>query len=76
VEGLVGRLRADQGLLVAWRGFKGTTRSEARGSFFTVRLWDAEDVLDQLFAVYDELPDEWRSRVPLQRVWTLVQGSE
>ncbi len=72
LHGVMTRFNADQGLLVAWGGFRGTARSEARDSYFTLRLWDAEDLLDQLFDVYERLPDDVRSELPLQRVWTLV----
>jgi restriction system protein len=76
LKGVMESFRADQGLLVAWRGFKGTVRNESRGSFFSVRLWDATDVLDALFAVYERLPDDVRSQLPLQRIWSLVPPEE
>lgn len=67
---------ANQGLLVAWRGFRGTVREEARGQFFDVRLWDADDLLDALYGAYESLPDEVRSHLPLKRVWALVPMGE
>lgn len=76
LRGLVTSLGADQGLLVAWRGFKGTVRSEARSEYFKIRLWDAEDLLTALFRVYEQLPDDVRSQIPLQRVWALVPSPE
>lgn len=73
LRGVMESFRGDQGLLVAWRGFKGTVRREARqSSFFAARLWDADDLLDELFEVYERLPDELRSELPLKRVWALV----
>lgn len=72
LRGVVESFRADQGLLVAWRGFKGKVRQEARQSYFAARLWDAEDLLDELFSIYGELPDDLRSQLPLQRLWALV----
>lgn len=53
LRGLVTTLAADQGLLVAWRGFKGTVRTEAKQDYFKMRLWDAEDLLTALFSTYD-----------------------
>jgi len=72
LQGVITKLGAAQGLLVAWGGFRGTARVEARESYFTLRLWDAEDLLDELFQVYEQLPDDIRSEIPLQRVWTTV----
>ncbi len=76
LKGVMESFRAQQGLLVAWRGFKGTLRSESKASVFSVRLWDAGDVIEALFAVYDRLPDDLRTRLPLQQVWTLVPTDE
>ena len=76
LRGVMEDFRADQGLLVAWSGFKGTVRQEARTSHFTIRLWDADDLLDGLFEAYEGLPDAIRSRLPLKRVWALVPEGE
>ena len=76
LRGLVTVLAADQGLLVAWGGFKGTVRTEAKQDYFKMRLWDAEDVLTSLFSVYEELPEDVRSELPLQRLWSLVPSGE
>ena len=62
-------------VLVAWGGFKGTLRAEAKASTFSVRLWDAGDLVEALFDVYPRLPDELRSRLPLQHVWALVPAA-
>jgi restriction system protein len=70
--GVMQDFRADQGLLVAWSGFGGTAKKEARHAHFSIRLWDAEDLMDELFSLFDQLPEELRSELPLQRVWTLV----
>ena len=76
LKGVMEHFRADQGLLVAWRGFKGTVRKESLSSIFTVRLWDATDVLSALFEAYERLPDDVRSQLPLQRTWSLVPPDE
>lgn len=76
LRGLVTSLEADQGLLVAWRGFKGTVRAEAQQNYFKMRLWDAEDLVSALFSVYEGLPASLRSELPLQHVWALVPPSE
>jgi restriction system protein len=76
IFGLKESLEADQGLLVAWGGFRGNVRREARSQHFSMVLWDADDVLNALFGVYDRLREDLRSRLPLKRVWTLVLDSE
>ncbi len=55
-------------------GFKGSVRQEARTSHFAVRLWDADDLLDEVFRHYDALGSELRSRLPLTRVWAVAAG--
>ena len=74
VRGLQGAMaphKADQGLLVAWGGLNKPAIAAIRTDRLTIRVWDAEDVLDHLFAVYDRLPDETRARIPLKRAWVL-----
>jgi restriction system protein len=76
ILGLKESFKADQGLLVAWGGFKGSVRREARPQHFSMVLWDADDLLNALFAVYDQLREDMRSRLPLKRTWTLVLDPE
>lgn len=76
VRGLHGAMashKADQGLLVAWGGLNRSATAEIRSDRLTIRVWDAEDVLDQLFSVYDRLPEDTRTRLPLKRAWVLDQ---
>lgn len=72
LQGAIKTHRVDQGLLVAWGGLAKPAREALRTERLTVRVWDAEDVLDHLFTVYDRLPDELRAQVPLKRVWILI----
>ena len=67
---------ADHGLIVSWSGFTKEAKREARASFFTIRLWDAHDLLDAVYRNYDRLPDEIQARIPLKQVWTLVQDDD
>jgi restriction system protein len=74
IRGLQGAMvghKADQGLLVAWGGLNKPATQTIRTERLTIAVWDAEAVLDHLFAVYDELPDETRARLPLKRAWVL-----
>lgn len=76
LRGTMQAFNAEQGLLVAWNGFRGPVRREARPDHFTVRLWDADDLLAELGKVYDQLADDIRSELPLKRVWALVLEAE
>jgi restriction system protein len=74
VRGLQGAMlsnRSDQCLLVAWGGITKDARREIRTDRLSMRIWTADDLLDQLFDVYEHLPDETRSRIPLKRAWVL-----
>lgn len=72
IFGLKESMNADQGLLVAWGGFKRSVKREARGQHFSMLLWDADDLIDALFDAYGSIRDDVRSRLPLQRMWVLV----
>jgi restriction system protein len=74
VRGLQGAMqqhRADQGLLVAWGGINGPAQREVRTDRLTLRVWDADEIVNRLLAAYDRLPDEMRARIPLTQAWVL-----
>jgi len=68
--------KADEGLLVSWGGFNRPVQQEARLSFFSVRLWDADDLIAAIERTYDRLPKELQAELPLKRVWALVVEEE
>lgn len=70
--GAMTKFGADQGLFVAWGGFKTTVPKEMAPSYFRMRLWTRRDFLEQLFANYDRLDEEIRAELPLKRVWTVA----
>jgi restriction system protein len=75
LRGLQGSMQsfgAEQGLLVCWGGFKRSVLSEARASFFKVRLWDAGELVDALLRNYAKLPKDIQAELPLKPVWALV----
>lgn len=76
LQGTMENFGAETGLLVAWRGFKRGVREEARRRFFKIRLWDSDDLIDRLTAVYERLPAETRDQLPLTQVWTVVSAAE
>ena len=74
--GAMQHVEADQGLLVCWGGFKQTVRDELPRLFFKVRLWDQDDLIDQLLANYDKLDENLRAELPLKRIWTVASADD
>jgi restriction system protein len=69
--GAVEKFRANHGLFVAWNGYKRTVLKELAGSFFKVRLWTGDDLLNALFENYDKLDEDIRAELPLKQMWTI-----
>jgi restriction system protein len=79
LQALIGSIQdtyADHGLIVSWGGFKGAVRRRTNELFFRVRLWGREELLDNLLANYEQLPEDIRADLPLKRTWTLVLDEE
>lgn len=74
--GAMQKFNANEGLFVSWSGFKGNVQKELAQSFFRVRLWSQQDILQQLFASYERLDDKLKAEIPLQRIWALVPPEE
>ena len=72
LKGVMKDFGADQGLLVAWGGFKRTVIAEARRAYFEIRLWDAGNLLNAALSHYDRFSEDLRAELPLKKVWTLV----
>ena len=73
LQGAISTHQADQGLLVAWGGVSQQAQREFRHQRTRIRIWTAEDLLDQLFDVYPQLSDELKNKIPLQRTWILEE---
>ena len=76
LRGAMGKLNARVGLFVSWGGFKGAAEKEKAQSFFEIRLWDANDLIQALLANYERLPDDIQAEIPLKRIWILLPGEE
>ena len=63
---------AEKGLLVSWGGFKKTLVDDAKRRFFEVRLWTAEQLIEEVQRHYSNFPDTLKAELRLKRVWTLV----
>lgn len=67
---------ADQGLFVSWGGFKSTVLKEEPGQFFKVRLWNQDELIEQILKHYDQLDQDIRTELPLKRMWTLASTDD
>lgn len=76
LQGVLGRIGANQGLIVSWAGMNKKAEAEVRREFFKVRVWNADDLIRELTDVYDQLPDDLQAELPLKRIWTLALGDE
>jgi len=73
LQGVMSKVRAKQGLLVAWGGFNNSCVREARDAFFSIRLWDQGNLLEAIFKYYDRFDDELKAELPLKKIWALVK---
>lgn len=72
LQGVMTKVRAEQGLLVSWGGFNPKARQETRDAYFSLRLWDSGSLLEAIFEHYDKFDDETKAELPLKRIWRLV----
>ena len=69
--GAVSKFGAQEGLFVSWSGFKSNVQKELAASFFRVRLWTQKELLEELFAHYEQLDEDIKAELPLKRIWTI-----
>lgn len=69
--GTMSNVGASYGLLVSWSGFKSSVEREIPKQFFKLRLWDANNIIKEIFNHYDKLPIDIRAEIPLKQVWML-----
>lgn len=72
LQGVMSKVRAEQGLLVSWGGFTNSAIQEARDAFFSIRLWDQGALLEEIFKYYEQFGDELKAELPLKRMWGFV----
>ena len=66
LRGNINTFRAQHGLLVSLGGFTKPVHDRNEESFFEIRLWGPDDVVQQLLDTYDALPQDIRSDIPLR----------
>jgi restriction system protein len=75
--GVVGGVTgAQQGLLVAFGGINGPARQLLNNQQFRIKVWDTDELIDNLLVVFERLDPVIASEIPLQRVWTLAAGND
>lgn len=72
LQGILKNFSAEQGLLVSLGGFKSSVLAESRKVYFEIRLWDANDLVQNILDNYGKLREEIRAELPLKRLWALV----
>jgi restriction system protein len=72
LQGVMSAFDTEQGLFVSWGGYRKGVEKEAARQFFKVRLWDADDLVQNLQRYYEQLPETIQAELPLKRIWMLV----
>ena len=70
--GAMQSVNADQGLFVSWSDFKPTVYKEVPVKFFKVRLWNQNDLIEQILANYDKLNQDIKAELTFKRIWTIA----
>ncbi|HEX3658234.1 MAG TPA: restriction endonuclease [Pirellulales bacterium] len=76
LRGAMQTVHATEGLFVSWAGFKSSVDKQAAPSFFSIRLWTQKELLEALFAHYEQLDDDLKAELPLKRIWTVAAKEE
>lgn len=76
LQGAMRTFQADHGLFVAWGGFRQSVDRELPRLFFEIRLWNSDDLLQEIFRLYDKMPGEVQTELPLKRIWVLMPPEE
>jgi restriction system protein len=75
--GVMSGFNVHEGLFVSWGGYtKGVEQQHKKNSFFRVRLWGAEEVIEKVFEHYEKLSADIRADLPLKRIWMLVPDED
>lgn len=72
LQGVMPAFGAERGMIVSWGGFRESVIREARRLFFSMRLWDAGDVVSALQECYEKLPTDLQAEIPLKRIWIVT----
>ena len=67
------KVNATQGLLVAWGGLTKDANQEADNLFFSIRIWEEDDIINEVMKNYEKFGDDLKAELPLKKIWTLVE---
>ena len=76
LSGMMPKYKAEQGLLVAWGGINAQCEKEAKEAFFSIRIWNQQDLLEEIFKHYENFDEELKAELHLKRIWVLVSEEE
>ncbi len=76
LQGVMKNVNAEYGLIVSWSGFNRAVISEAKEKFFFIRMWTADDILENIFKYYDKFSEDFKAELPLKKFWLLVDEDE
>jgi restriction system protein len=76
LNGAKDAFNANRALFVSWGGYTSPAAGMAKTKWFDLRLWTADDLVSEVTAVYELLPEEIRAKLPLRRIWTSAEESE
>ncbi|SRR6266496_1686003 len=74
--GVMATFKANHGLLVSWGGFSDELIREAREKYFTIRLWNSYDIINQILENYEKFSEEFKNKMPLKKIWVLDESEE
>jgi restriction system protein len=58
---------------MAWGGATNEAMREAQDAFFSIRIRDQGNILDEVFKYYQLFDDDLKAELPLKKVCSLVQ---
>ena len=76
LQGNIQGFGAQHGLLVSLSDFRRSVRNENERSFFQIRLWGPQELVERLLETYESLPADIRADIPLQSRRVLVESED
>ncbi len=76
LKGVMRDYRATHGILVSFGGFKNSIIQENKNDHFDIRLWNTNNVINELLTNYNNLDTETKSKLQLKQVWALIPDTE
>ncbi len=74
--GVSKKFKATHSILVAWGGLTKNARTEITEQFFSTKLWDQDTIIDEILKNYEKLSDETKSKIPLEKIWVVMEESD